>query len=218
MATGDQADFQNRIIGTLPPWFGDVTTDPVIGGAIAGSASVWAQVYSLLAYIRPQRRISTATDGFLDLAALDFFGGALPRRPNEMDGPYRQRILAALFPERATRPGMVKALTVLTGTAPVIFEPWRPADAACAGYAYAGVAQAGSYLMPAQAFITVTLPAGNGGAGIAGAGSNYAGAGSPYMAAADQSALSGSITAQDVYDTVNAFKAEGTTMWVQIIN
>ena len=217
MATGDSVDFRNRIISVIPPWFGDVSTDPVIGGLIAGAAYVFAQCFSLLSYVRLQTRIETASDGWLDLVSLDYFGATLPRKANEADGPFRTRILAALFPQRVTRPGMMAALTMLTGTPPVLFEPWRPADAACAGYAYAGVSRAGSYNTPAQAFITVTLPPSNGGAIIAGAGSNYAGAGSNYMAAVGETTLAGNITDQDVYDTVNAFKAEGTTMWVQIV-
>ena len=223
MATGDQNDFQQRIISVMPSWFGDITTAPVIGGLISGASYVYAQCYSLLASARQQTRIATATGGFagymdmIALASWDFFGDTLPRKPNEADGPFRARILAALFPQRVTRQGMMTALTLLTGTPPVLFEPWRPADAACAGYAYAGVSRAGSPNTPAQAFITVTLPSGNGGASIAGASCNYAGAGSPYMAAVSEAILAGNITDQDVYDTVNAFKAEGTTMWVQII-
>jgi hypothetical protein len=218
MATGDATDFQSRIIAVLPRWFDDIASDPVIGGVIAAGACMYAQVYTLLTYVRPQTRIATATDGWLDLASQDYFGTTLPRRPNEQDGPFRARLLAALFPQRATRPGMLKALTILTGTAPVIFEPWRPADAYCVGYSGVGLTPIGSYQMPAQALISVTLPAGAGGAGIGGVGTNYGGVGSPYFAAADTSELAGVITNQDVYDTANAFKAEGTVMYVQILN
>ena len=218
MATGDAADFQQRIIGVLPRWFGDVSSSPVVSGLIGASAYVFAQVYSLLAYVRLQTRIRTATDGWLDLASQDYFGNALPREGNEADTAFRARILATLFPQRVTRPGMLGALTVLTGTPPVLFEPWRPADCFVLGYSSLGIGQLGSYQMPAQAFISVTLPSGNGGAGIAGLGSNYAGLGSGWLALPGASQLAGSVSAQDVYDTVNAFKAEGTTMWVEIQN
>ena len=216
MATGDILDITARIRRYLPSWFPDATLAPVANALAVGAATALAQVYALLADVRLQTRITTSTDGWLDLASLDFFGLTMPRRVGEADAPFRTRLLAALFPERATRPGMLKSLTLLTGTAPTIVEPWRPADVACFGQAYLGNALMGSTQMPAQAFIAVSLPLGSGGAGIAGLGSNYAGIGGGYMAAANQSSLSGTVTAQDVYDTVNAFKAEGTTMWVQI--
>ena len=218
MAIGDQNDFQSRIIGDLPPWFGDVIVDPIVSGLVAAGAYVMSTCYAVLGYVRPQTRIRTATDGWLDLASQDYLGDTLPRKTAESDTAFRSRILANLLGERATRPGMIKALTVLTGNAPVIFEPWRPADAACANASYAGVSRAGSYTTPAQAFITVTLPPGDGGGGIAGAATNYAGAGCGYMAAADASTLGSAIADEDVYNTVNAFKAEGTTMWVEINN
>jgi hypothetical protein len=218
MTTGTPADFQSRIVDCLPRWFGDVSADPVLSGVIAAAAYVFSQVYGLLSYVRLQTRIKTATDGWLDLVSMDYFGTTLPRKPGEADAAFRARILAALFPQRVTRPGMVAALTVLTGTPPVLFEPWRPADAFVLGYSGLGTGKLGSYQMNAQAFISVTLPSSNAGAGIAGLGSDYAGLGAGYMALPSESELAGTISQQDVYDTVNAFKAEGTTVWVRINN
>src|ERR1700749_4296193 len=127
MAIGDAQDMVTRIKATLPSgWFADST--PVLDSVLSGIGWALALGYSLIAYARLQTRIKTATDGFLDLIAFDFFGTMLPRALQELDNAYRTRIIASLFPQRATRQGMINVLTLLTGRAPWIFEPARPAD------------------------------------------------------------------------------------------
>ena len=91
MATGDQTDILNRLRSVLPPWFGTAAT-PVLNAVLSGFASGAAAVYSLLAYVRLQTRLGTATDGFLDMIALDFFGRRFQRLGNEMDGAFQARI------------------------------------------------------------------------------------------------------------------------------
>src|SRR5579885_1748109 len=102
--TGDQQDIVSRIKAVLPNgWFRDST--PILDGVLNGIGWALAGIYSLAGYARLQTRLATATDGFLDLISLDYFGLGLPRRPQEMDAPFRARIQAQLFLERATRRG-----------------------------------------------------------------------------------------------------------------
>src|ERR1700722_17312181 len=112
MAIGDQQDCVFRIKANLPQhWFNDST--PILDAIINGLASTLAFIYSLIQYARNQTRISTATDGFLDLISFDYFGGNLPRQQQEQDNPFRLRILANLLRERVTRKGMILALQLL---------------------------------------------------------------------------------------------------------
>src|ERR1700728_2069931 len=129
--TGDQEDFVTRLNNLLPNgWFSD--TAPVLNAVLNGLAYCLALLYSLNAYAKLQTRLSTATDGFLDLAGFDFFGFTLLRRSKESDPSYRTRIFQNLLREKATRKGIIKVLTDLTGQTPIVFEPWRPLD--CGAY------------------------------------------------------------------------------------
>src|SRR5580698_6737974 len=124
MAVGDQSDFVGRLRALLPNgWFADDA--PVLNAVLNGSAYCLALMYSLIAYSKLQTRIATATDGFLDLVSFDYFGAFLMRRLNEMDAAFRVRIFQNLLREKATRHGIIKLLTDLTGQVPVVFEPWR---------------------------------------------------------------------------------------------
>src|SRR3954462_14546735 len=98
MATGDASDILQRLRKTpdgMPQgWFpeaGDTigTTSsptPVLDSILSGFAETLAWIYSLLAYSQQQTRLSTSTDGFLELSALDYFGpGQFPRLSGESD-------------------------------------------------------------------------------------------------------------------------------------
>jgi len=77
----------------------------------------------------------------------------LPRNPGEPDTAFRTRIQARIFLEKGTRNGMIKALTLLTGRAPKIFEPARPLDTGAynAGIlAYGAAGGYGSLQLPYQ--------------------------------------------------------------------
>lgn len=216
MATGDQKDFLQRFINYLPRWFPDQSSAPVLYGILNGLAIGKVQVLALQAYVRLLTRLQTAVDGFLDLASMDFFGNGLPRKGGEQDPSFRARIMANLFPEKGTRNAMVKALTLLTGNAPIIFEPARPQDALCLGYGGLGYGRLGSYQMNNQAFVTVFLPKNSGGALVAGLGSTYAGLASPYLAMENAANLLNTTAYSDVYATIQATKPEGSTVWTRI--
>lgn len=157
--TGDAADMASRLLDLLPlRWFADES--PVLSALLSGLADGWSWLYSMLAYVRLQTRIATATDSFLDLVSQDFFAAALPRRTGESDAAFRVRIQRELLRDRATRPAMVGMLSDLTGRPPVIFEPMRPADTGAYGVALAyGTAGGwGSLRLPFQSFITAFRP------------------------------------------------------------
>ena len=118
---GDPADIVARLRLALPRrWFAD--TAPVLDGLLGGLASVWSGLHGLLQEVRRQSRMATATGGFLDLAALDLFGGGLPRQAGEADGAFLSRIGRALRRVRATRAGLVDAAAE-AGSAARVFEP-----------------------------------------------------------------------------------------------
>jgi len=218
MATGDQNDMASRLDALLPKgWFAD--SSPIRDGLATGMAWALSFVYGLIAYAKLQTLITTATDGFLDLISYDFFGNLLPRKSPEGDTAFRARILANLIQERGTRPGMVKVLTALTGKAPVIFEPQRPADTGAYGYAcgYGVAGGYGSKLLPCQCFITAYRPSGSGVSLVAGYRSSTGAYRTPSRSEyADTSMIEGAVTDADIYAAIAATKPAGTTAWARI--
>jgi len=136
MATGDQNDIYTRLKGLLPPtWFGD--SNPILTGALTACSSALAWCYSLYLYAKLQTRISTATDGWLDIAAYDFFGKNLQRSAGQSDDLFRNQMKINLFRERGTRQAIIDILEDMTGKTPYIFEPQRPLDTGAYGAAVA---------------------------------------------------------------------------------
>ena len=124
MATGDQTDILSRLKALLPTrWFGTRADTPDdVDGVMTGAANALAFIYSLYAYAKQQTRIATATDGWLDMIAADFFGAALLRKTGQSDTSYRAAINARLLREKGTRNAVTIALTALTGRAPTIIS------------------------------------------------------------------------------------------------
>ena len=88
---GDQQDICRRLRAVLPTqWFPDST--PVLDAVLSGFASGWSWIYDILQYVKAQTRIATASDVWLDMIAMDFFGGRLVRWPNQEDDVLRSRI------------------------------------------------------------------------------------------------------------------------------
>jgi hypothetical protein len=214
---GDSDNMLTRLKALLPRgWFGDTT--PVLDALLSGFAWSLSFIYSLIQYAKSQARIATATDGFLDLISYDFFGGNLPRKSQEMDAPFRARILATLLREKVTRNGMVLALVALTGRAPIIFEPARPSDTGGwgIGWGWDTAGGWGSLDLPAQVFITAFRPSGSGIPNVAGWNASYGCWGGGYSCWADLSQVQGYVTDSDIYATIAAVKPEGVTAWTQI--
>jgi hypothetical protein len=216
---GDQNDFVGRLRALLPNgWFADDA--PVLNAVLNGAAYCLALMYGLIAYAKLQTRIATATDGFLDLVSFDYFGALLMRRLNEVDTAFRARIFLNLLREKATRNGMIKLLTDLTGQVPIIFEPWRPLDCGAYGTNICGYGVAGgwgSLAVPYQCFITAYDPIGFGIPLIAGYGDPQGAFNTGSQTEwANPSLISGLVTDADIYAAVADAKVEGTIAWTQI--
>lgn len=217
---GDQDDLFSRIERNLPPWFGKSLADaPQVGAQISGFAAAMAWLYGLLAYAALQTRIATATGGWLELIAGDFFGDRLPRFNGEGDANYRRRIRLEIFRLRATRRAYDLAVFDLTGNHPDIFEPWRPAD--CGGWgtvamAYGRVGRYGSREAPGEIWIATPYPQGYGIPNRGGWGSGTGGYGSGNFSFVDDSELVGSgPTAADIVTAVDRVRAAGVTAYVK---
>jgi hypothetical protein len=221
MATGDSDDISSRIIALVPTrWFAD--SNPIRDAVIAGAANALALVYSILQYVKNQTRIGTATDGFLDLISFDYFGSTLPRRSSEMDSPFRQRILANLLRERATRKGLTQALATLTGRAPDIFEPWRIADTGAYNSSRTGYNTSGRYgslQLNNQVFVVAYRPTGSGLPGIAGYNAARGAYTTPsYAKYSSLSQVVGFVTDLDIMNAIDQAKPAGVIAWVKLSN
>ncbi|CBJ38345.1 protein of unknown function [Ralstonia solanacearum CMR15] len=218
--TGDQSDIYGRLRSYLPRWFGDAAQSPVLNALLQGLAYTGAYVYSLYAYAKLQTRILTATDGWLDMIAADFFGTSLQRAANQSDASFRGRIILNLFRERATRNGMIKVLQDLTGRTPTIIEPTRPADTGAYGAPNIGYSQAGAYgslQMPYQAFVIAYRPLGTGIPSVAGYGISTGGYGQASQADwASMSMIQNAVQDADIYAAIDATKPVGTIVWASI--
>lgn len=222
MAVGDQTDIYRRLRGYLPPWFGDEAETPIINGLLNGLAYAGSYVYGLLSYARLQTRIKTATDGWLDMIAADFFGSSLQRAANQSDASFRARIIVNLFRERATRNGMIKVLEDLTGRTPTIIEPTRPADTGVYGGPLIGYGAAGAYgslLMPYQCFVIAYRPLGTGIPSVAGYGISTGAYSTPSQSEwASLSMIQDGVTDEDIYAAIEATRPVATTVWTNISN
>lgn len=220
MATGDQSDIYRRLRGYLPPWFGDEADTPIINGILNGLAYGGSYVYGLLSYARLQTRIKTATDGWLDMIAADFFGDTLLRAANQSDASFRARILINILRERATRAALIRILQDLTGRTPIVVEPTRPMDTGSYGGPLIGYGVAGAYgslLLPFQAFVTAYRPIGTGIPLVAGYGISTGGYSQPSRASyASLSMIQGAVTDADIYAAVDSVKPVGTSVWTRI--
>lgn len=221
---GDQNDILQRIKSTLPRWFSDESA--VLGGVLVGLSRAWSFAHDLYTYAKQQTRIMTATDGWLDMIAADFFGASIRRAANQTDASFRARIVANLLREKGTRDAIVKVLTDITGRAPRVFEPARPADSGGYGYG-AGYGVAGGYgslMLPYQAFVTAYRPASSGIPNVAGYGGTVGGVGPGGYGVASQleyasiSMIQGAITDADIYAAVDAVAPAGVVVWTQITN
>jgi hypothetical protein len=205
-----------RIKRLLPSgWFGfDLT--PILDSALEGPASALAFIYSIYAYAKLQTRILTASDGWLDLAASDFFGQQVVRAQNQSDTSFRANIIANLFRVRDTRAAVTAVLTAITGQVPLIVEPWRLADTGAwdvaMGYDVAGYW--GGDELTYQSFVTAYRPAGIANANLGGWDVPMSGwdAGTCFFA---EDTLDG-ITDADIIAAVESVRMAGTVIWLQI--
>lgn len=210
-------DMPSRLKSLLPPsWFGDGDA-PVRDAILAALGAPVSWAYGLYSFVLAQSRLVTSSGIFVDLFSLDFFGKSLPRRSGETDGSYIPRIQAELVRPRNTRAAVAQALTDLTGTAPTLFEPWNPGDAAALGYTFGvGVgAPIGSLSLTDQVFITVKSPGYSGVPNVAGIGTSAGGVGAGALALIG-SQRTGGVSNAEIYATVLRNVAGGIRAWVKI--
>lgn len=224
MARGDRNDMIARLrAGIVARWFGDWGSAPVVGALFTGWAEVHARVYALIQYVRLQTRIKTATDGWLDLIAADYFGTRILRYQGQTDASFRGRIIAELLRERGTRAAVRRVLLDLTGREPIIFEPQRPADTggySSGGCGYGVAGGWGSKNYPFQCLVTAYRPIGSGIATVGGWGSSVAGYSTPSSAVewANPSLIVGAVTDADIYAAVASVIPAATIAWVKILS
>ena len=217
--TPEAQDILNRLIRLLPPrWWS--TPAPIRDAILGGAADILAWAQSLFVYAKFQMRLATATDFWIDLFSYDYLGLTQQRLSGEADAHYRTRVGKELVRERVTRQGMYQALLDLTGTPPVIIEPFNGGDTGGWDLSYSGWSIGpGSWgsSIPDQVFITVQRTgigvgiAYSGGWNTGYIGWNQAGQWT------DASQITGAVTDQDIYDTINRTKPAGVTVWVQLI-
>ncbi len=215
--TGNASDMLARLLSLLPlRWFPDST--PILTTVLSGLAESWAWLNTMLGYAKLQTRIATATDTFLDLVAQDCFAATLPRRYGESDTAFRARIQRELLRERATRPAMVSVLTDLTGRAPVIFEPARPADTGAYGIAlgYGAAGGWGSLKLPFQAFVTAFRPLGSGVPLVSGWGGAAGGYGGGAIEYASLAMVQSQITDDDINAAIARTTPVAAIAWTRI--
>jgi hypothetical protein len=216
---GDTNDFLSRLKMVLPTgWFADTT--PVLDAVLTGFAGVWSQIFSLIGFVKAQSRIATAAGIFLDIAAVDYLGVALPRRSAESDSSYSLRIRLNLLMPKATRASVVQAIVNLTGRSPNIFEPLNPTDTG--GYnslmGYNSVGGYGSFNLPYQFFVTAyrpnDMPINNTGAYCIGPG----GYGAAPMSFSSVQEFTGTVTDADIYAAISSVLPVSTIAWTNISN
>ncbi len=225
---GDVLDFVSRLTAVLPKrWFGDQT--PNLLALLGAIATPWSWLYSLIDYTKCQSRISTASDGWLDLAASDYFGSNLIRNINESDVQFRVRILAGMLPTAGTRSALSAQLQNLTGIAPAIFEPANCLDTgsygeplstgiiAGGGMAYGQAGGWGSLALPYQLFVTATRPATPGVGMLGGYGCPAGGYGVGESSYVNLELLPGNVTETDIQTAVCRLLPVNAVAWLRII-
>lgn len=221
MAIGDTTDIVARIRSVLPPWFGDEENSPILTAVLTGFATGYAVIYDMIQFVKLQTRVATATGGFLDMIAFDFFGFRVLRKTGQSDVSFRARIITEILRPRGTRPSVIRVLEDLTGRTPTVFEPRRPADTgawnngATLGYGMAGAY--GSLSLPFQSFVTAYRPSGTGIPYVAGYGNSVGAYNTPSRSEyGTMSAIEGAVLDSDIYAAVNSVRPVGTIIWVRI--
>ena len=224
MATGDQNDMLARLQRLMPTGWFSVGAVPVRDAMLTGIANLFAFIFTSLAYVRLQTRIATATDGYLDLIANDFFGDKLQRSPGQSNASYRASIQAAMFRERGTRRAITLVIQQILGSTPTIIEPQFARDTGAyrtPGTLYYGAKGCyGSMRMPKQCFVTVPVPG-----ALVLAPPDVGGYGSPVGAYGTGSQLEyvsiqkhiDAVTAADVYAALDSVRPVTGVIWTQLV-
>lgn len=209
-------DMLARLKGLIPyRWFSN--NAPLRDAVLGGIADSLAWCHDFIQFAAQQTRLSTMSGAYLDIAALDFFGLRIKRRGDQTDDSFRATILKEIFRQRGTRKALIDALNDLTSHKPKIFEPTNPQDTGGWGVMFAfNAAGRWGANMPRTVFIDAYEPPGSGIPNLAGLNSAQGGWGAGAFALADLKMVTGPVTNQDIYDTIEATRAAGVTAWVSI--
>lgn len=216
----DSVSILARLKSLLPArWFNDRA--PVITAVLGGIADSLSGSFAFISYAEKQARLATMGEFWLDLFALDYFGLRFGRRNSQADDSFRVSLYKEIFRVRATREGMRVALLDLTGVSPIIFEPANPRDTGAYGSPTIGWSVAGRYgsnEQPAEIYIDVQRPLGQGVPLISGYGSAASGYGASagrgeYVSLDD---VKGPVTDRDIFRTIEATRPVGTIAWTRI--
>ena len=224
MATGDTDDMMRRARRVLPRWFSDAS--PKLDIILSAGATLAAQLYALIANVRLQARITTATGGFLDLIAYDFFGLRFRRRSQEADAAFMVRIKTEIIRPRATRASIIAAVESLTGRPTYLFfEPWNPRDTGGYGVGghmgYSCMGRYGSLMLPNQAFMIPIRPPGQGipdaqGYQLSPGDAAIGGMGEGSLRYAAMSDVVGPVTDADILAAIESCRPAGCVIWTDI--
>jgi hypothetical protein len=225
--TGDLTDIVSRLWAVLPKrWFAEQS--PNLEAMLTCIATPWVWLHDLICYVIKQTRLRTATDEWLDLMAVDYFGYKIKRKSNEADFPYRARIQAALLREAATRAAVSSCMEYLIGTKPAIFEPANCMDTGSyglltgdpnmpgTGLAYGQAGGWGSLGLPFQFFVSATRPATPGVSMVAGYGISSGGYGEGAISYVDLSLFPGHVTDQDIQSVLSSLLPVNAIAWLRI--
>ena len=219
MATGDSSDIVLRLQRLIPSaWFQNGAS-PLRDALLAGCANVLAFIFSILAYIRLQTRIGTASDGFLDMIAGDYLGASLIRGPGQADAAFRAAIISRILGAKATRKAVSDVVLRITGRAPIIFEPADPIDTGAYGVSTSGYGMAGAYgslVLPFQAFVSAFRPPGAGVPNVAGYGISTAGYGIAAQGEYISLSMVQGVADADIYAAIDSVRPAGSIIWARI--
>ncbi len=216
---GDSNDILSRVKKLIPGrWF--AWSAAVRDALLGGISDQFAWGYAWIVYARQQSRIATSTGIFLDIIAFDFLGRFL-RRKGTIDNAFRASIIATILKERVTRTGMKNALGILTGSAPVIFEPWNTNDTGAYGVhgtaAYGRAGGWGNRDLPGQVFMKVRHGIGVPIPDVDGYGTYRGGYGTGYSVYSSPAQIAAATDAQQIYDMITTTKPTGVIAWVAIV-
>lgn len=218
MATGDTNDMVTRLRAVLPPWFPDPIASPFLQAILTGLGSGLAFAYSFIAFAATQTRIATASGGWLDLIAWDFFGTGFLRRPTETDISFQPRLMKELFRPRVTRAALLQMLVDLTGRQPSIIEPWNTGDVGAWDintFAYDAYGCYGDTINNLL-YIVVFRPSGTGIPLVSGFDSNAGAWDQNLFAYVDQSQITGPVTDAEILQQIRRTVAAGVNPQVVI--